>query len=289
MTLNTIISPTSTDNPLNDGRLKKAQLTMYSMLKIIDSICLKYNLDYWLDAGTLLGAVRHNGFIPWDDDADIAMTRDSFNLFLKLAPQELPNHMCLQTIHSDPGYYNMATPLKIRDRNSYYVEKHELGNEPYQQGIFIDVFVYDKLPVNKIKRKFYKFISKKISRILSTKYSVLQLGHYSKFYKKIGTLFSTSFLEQTVEKIINNASLSNSPLIGRGYHCVGTNCLLFEDVFPLKRIRFEDSYFNAPNNFHELLFQQFGDYLTLPPPEKRVLRHCKKLILELDCVINKEV
>ena len=63
---------------LADGRLRQAQLKMLSMLKVIDSICVKHNIDYWLDAGTLLGAIRHQGFIPWDDDMDIAMPRVSY-------------------------------------------------------------------------------------------------------------------------------------------------------------------------------------------------------------------
>lgn len=271
----------SADTALNDGRLRQAQLKMLTMLQHVDALCLKHNLDYWLDAGTLLGAVRHQGFIPWDDDMDIAMPRASYEAFLRIAPQELPNHLWLQTAQSDPGYFNMATPLKIRDRSSLYIEKHERGDEPYMQGIFIDVFVYDCMPEHAAQRRWYKFLAKKLSRLLSTKYSVVHPGHYARLYKIIAKAVPKSMLHAALQKIIAKANSSGSPYWGRGYNCVGKNCLHKDDIYPLKRAAFETGVFNIPNNAPELLSQQFGDYLVLPPEEQRVMRHCKELIPEL--------
>lgn len=88
MTLAQQINPYAADTAFSDGRLREAQLKMLTMLEVIDSICLKHNLDYWLDAGTLLGAVRHQGFIPWDDDVDIAMPRASYENFYVLLLQK---------------------------------------------------------------------------------------------------------------------------------------------------------------------------------------------------------
>lgn len=109
----------------NDGRLRQAQLKMLTILAAVDNICLKHGIDYWLDRGTLLGAVRHEGFIPWDDDIDIGMPRSSYERFLRIAPAQMPTNMFLQTAQSDPGFFNLAAPLKIRDRNSRFIEKHE--------------------------------------------------------------------------------------------------------------------------------------------------------------------
>jgi lipopolysaccharide cholinephosphotransferase len=270
------------DTALDDGRLRQAQLKMLAMLEVVDTICLKYNLDYWLDAGTLLGSIRHQGFIPWDDDMDISMPRASYEQFLRVAPEELPKHMWLQTIHTDPGYFNMATPLKIRDKKSRYIEKHEQGDEPYIQGIFIDVFVYDSMPENPKLRSWYKFIAKKISRFLSTKYGVVNIGHYAKIYKTLGKLLPKSMLESSLQNIINKTNTSGSSYLGRGYNCVGKNFLKYEDIYPLQRAQFETGSFNVPNNVQEVLTQQFGDYLTLPPVEQRIMRHCKELIPYLD-------
>lgn len=271
----------SADTALYDGRLRQAQLKMLAMLKVVDAICLKHGLDYWLDAGTLLGAIRHQGFIPWDDDLDISMPRTSYEEFLRIAPHELPETMCLQTIYSDPGFFNMATPLKIRDRSSRYVEKHERGDEPYVQGIFIDVFVYDCMPEDAQLRKRYKFMAKKISRVLSTKYGAINIGHHAPVYKALGKLIPKSMLESWLQNIIHKANTSGSPYLGRGYQCVGKNFLSQENIYPLKRAPFETELFNIPNDSHEVLTQQFGDYLILPPEEQRTLRHCKELIPDL--------
>lgn len=272
------ITHPNADNAINDGRLRQAQLKMLHMLKQVDNLCRKHQLEYWLDAGTLLGAVRHQGFIPWDDDMDIGMPRESFEKFLKIAPNELPDDIWLQTSQTDPGFYNMATPLKIRDRNSRYLEKHEHGNEPYVQGIFIDVFVYDQLPENPKIRKRYKFLAKKIIRVLSAKQSAVALGHHAAVYKTLGKILSVKWLEKKLNHLIRQSQQMNSSYLGRGYQCVGKNCLKREDIYPLKELLFEGEFFLVPCNVHELLVQQFGDYMTPPPEHQRVLRHCKELI-----------
>lgn len=268
---------TSIDAVLSDGRLKRAQQIMLDMLKVIDTICTKHQLEYWLDAGTLLGAIRHQGFIPWDDDMDIAMPRESFEKFLKIAPAEFPQHMWLQTAQTDKGFYNLGTSLKVRDRASFYLETHEKGDEPYVQGIFIDVFVYDKMSPQKLKRSFNKFLSRKLSRILCTKYTDVPLSRHHRVYQKMGAFFSKNLLDKMLNRIIRRANQSNSPYIGRGYHCKRISFLDTSQIFPLKRTRFETGEFNIPQHPEHILVQQYGDYMTLPPEDQRTLRHCKAL------------
>jgi lipopolysaccharide cholinephosphotransferase len=268
------------DCVMKDGRLKQAQIKMFNMLKLIDSICKKHHLDYWLDAGTLLGAVRHQGFIPWDDDMDIAMPRDSYEKFLRIAPTELPAHLWLQRSETETGYYNLGAPLKIRDRSSYYLEKHEIGNEPYVQGIFVDIFVYDKMPVNKTKRRLYKTYAKKLLRILSTKYTPLPMGHYHNLYKTLGVLLPKSLLNNALNRLIKKANAVDSPYWGRGYHCKKSTILKMDEVYPLKQVPFESGYFNIPQHAETILTREYGDFMTLPPEHERVLRHCRALVPE---------
>lgn len=278
MTTEGFIHCNSADTALADGRLRQAQLKMLAMLEIVDSICLKHGIDYWLDAGTLLGAVRHQGFIPWDDDMDISMPRASYEAFLQIAAKEIPDNMWLQTAQSDPGYYNLAAPLKIRDLNSRFIEKHESSDEPYVQGIFIDVFVYDRMPESLQQRRRYKFLAKKLSRLLRTKYSNTAVGHHAAIYKSIGQLIPKSLLEYGLQSIISKANTSESRYLGRGFNCVGNNCIALEDIYPLKRATFETGQFNIINRAEEILTQQYGDYLSLPPLDQRKMRHCKELV-----------
>lgn len=268
---------------LKDGSLRQAQLKMLAMLKFVVMICEKHGLDYWLEGGSLLGAIRHQGFIPWDDDLDISMPRDSFNRFLEIAPQELPETMWLQTPQTDQGYFNLAVQLKIRDLNSRFIEKKERGDEPYKQGIYIDIFVYDKRPENLLQHKIYKTLAKKLCRILHHKYAAmyLQMGHYRKTYRAISRLFPKVVLEKTLQGIIKKANGSESHWLGYGYDCLSNNCFKYEDFYPLRKALFEDIHVNIPNRPEVMLAHQFGDYTVLPPEEMRMLKHCRELVVDL--------
>jgi lipopolysaccharide cholinephosphotransferase len=272
------------DTAIYDGTLRQAQLKMLAMLKVVEAICKKNGLDYWLEGGTLLGAVRHQGFIPWDDDLDVAMPRASFNHFLKVAMSELPPTMWLQTPKTDPGYFNLTVPLKIRDNNSRYIGKREVGLEAYHQGIYIDIFPYDKIPEQALTRRLYRLMAKKLLRLNYHKYSARYLypGHYAKLYRLFSHCFPKEALEAGLNWIINRVNHSASNYLGYGYDCLDETYAPQEVFYPLQRIKFEDSEFNSPHQADVILKQQFGEYWKLPPKHKRGLKHCQKLIAHID-------
>ena len=103
-----------------EQQLRRCQLKQLSILEEIDRICRKHQIGYWLDGGTLLGAVRHKGFIPWDDDIDIAMRQEDLERFIKVAPSELREGLFLQTPQNEPD--SKEPIVKVRDLNSFYVE-----------------------------------------------------------------------------------------------------------------------------------------------------------------------
>ena len=103
-----------------EQQLRACQLKQLSILEEIDRICQKHKIDYWLDGGTLLGAVRHGGFIPWDDDIDIAMREEDMLRFIEVAPGELREGLFLQTPQIEPQ--SKEPIVKVRDLNSFYVE-----------------------------------------------------------------------------------------------------------------------------------------------------------------------
>jgi lipopolysaccharide cholinephosphotransferase len=269
-------------NAMQDGRLRQAQLKMLSILKVVDQICQKHHLDYWLEGGTLLGAVRHQGFIPWDDDLDISMTRDSINQFIDIAKKELPSHLFLQSAHTDKNYFNLAAPYKIRDNNSRFIEFHENGDQPFHQGIFIDIFVYDKLPVKINEMRQWQLLSKKLLRLLRPKYTSLNLGHNATLYNLISRCLSKSWLEQQLNQLLAKSAQLESPWLGYGFDCVNNNRVHYNDIFPLKRIQFEDSLYQVANRYETILEQLYGNYMQLPAEKDRNMQHCKELIIDLE-------
>ena len=125
--------------------LRRMQHRMTEMLGEIDKICRRHNLKYWLCSGTLLGCVRHGGYIPWDDDLDIEMLREDYEKLLKILPEELPEHLKLQTPDTDPGYFFQFA--KVRDTRSYLEETNDYDRIFQLKGIFIDIFPYEKMPL----------------------------------------------------------------------------------------------------------------------------------------------
>ena len=118
--------------------LRQVQLQLVDMMIEIDKICRKHNIQYWITFGTLLGAVRHGGFIPWDDDLDISMTSENLNKFIRIAPQELPNNLFLQTKETDPSI--QVDIVKVRLKNSLFITPREDFSRNYNKGLFIDIF-----------------------------------------------------------------------------------------------------------------------------------------------------
>ena len=135
---------------LNNETLKRIQQLETDILKEFISVCQKLELNYFLLGGTLLGAVRHQGFIPWDDDIDIGMLRKDYEIFISKAPALLPSHLFLQTNVSDPAWY--ANFSKIRNNNTTFIETSS-AHLPIHHGVYIDIFPLDDYPENKIKQK----------------------------------------------------------------------------------------------------------------------------------------
>lgn len=128
----------------------KAQwMAMLDMVEVVDRICRKHGIKYFLIAGSLLGAIRHRGFIPWDDDIDIALFRDDYDKLERILPKELPSNMFMQTLATDPGY---ITPhIKIRLDGTAAIQDFAINSRYcYNMGVFIDVFALDGFPETKI-------------------------------------------------------------------------------------------------------------------------------------------
>ena len=135
--------------------LRRQQLRMLDILLYVDKVCKEHNIRYWLSSGTLLGAVRHGGFIPWDDDLDIEMLREDYEKFLKVFPEN--KDFALQTIQNDPNYF--LGFAKVRDLHSQ-ISEFDMDKYYKYRGLFIDVFSLERIPriVSRIYGKMFKIL-----------------------------------------------------------------------------------------------------------------------------------
>jgi lipopolysaccharide cholinephosphotransferase len=232
--------------------IQQAQEIMFETLLEVDKICKKHNLKYWLSSGTLLGAVREKDFIPWDDDLDICMLKDDYDIFLQVVPSLLKKDMFLQTKNSDSKFpYNFA---KIRSNKGKIIEKHEIGkNIEYNQGIFIDIFPMLSVPSNKLFNYFYKFYFLFV-KLFTYKYLNIEKIEYS-----LIQYFESKFHHKNNQIIIKTPKLPDSNMY-----------IDKKEVFPLKKIHFHNNDFYAPLNTDNYLKNIFGyDYMISPSLEKR--------------------
>ena len=252
--------------PEGDTELRSCQLVMLRVLKVFDKVCREAGLRYWLDSGTLLGAVRHGGFIPWDDDVDVKMPIDDYNRFLALAPEELPYDIFLQTKASDPGH--PVSWAKLRDRFSFMDDPG--GPYGYSQGIPIDIFpaVYMTERRHRLRKLYallppYNLKPDWPSRRWSLKHR-LYTGAFA-------------FAQAALRPLLRAAPIARALIrFGEGGAKVWANdyplewmreAFPDEVVFPLRGIRFEDGTFLCPADPPKYLETMYGpDYMT-PPPE----------------------
>lgn len=250
------------------------------MAKRLLAVCRKHNLRIWADYGTLLGAVRHQGFIPWDDDMDFVMPRNDFDKLLEIGPKEFDEPYFFQSVHTDNFWDSMA---KIRKSGTAMIEDRSYIERPRHNGIYIDIFALDAVPddndiflaerkkVLKLKCEIRKFKIKKIS--------------VHSFKSLIGKmLIRTDFYRIVYHRL--HKTLSKNKL-GESKRCAAFHFLSKEESSLHLRqwswyddtifLPFEDILVPAPKCFDEVLTCYYGDYMV---PVKGASCH---RIVKFDC------
>lgn len=249
--------------------LRKQQLRMTEMLAVLDRICKKHGIRYWLIGGTLLGAARHKGFIPWDDDMDVQMLRDDYSRLMEILPNELPDNLAIQNRLTDPNYFYQYA--KLRDRRSRIEEGLGYDRVFREHGIFIDIFPIDRHP---------KFLQR---------LSMATIGHCYKLLKS-KTLGDREIMKRVMmivhanEKIIYPLFRLASNMARTGYYldAFGVPYIVerhIEDIFPLASMEFEGQHFPVPHDTDKVLRDQYGDYMKLPNLDG-ISTHVSKISIE---------
>lgn len=238
--------------------LRKQQMVMLRILENVAKICDDNKIDYWLCCGTLLGAYRHGGFIPWDDDLDIMIMRKDLKRFRKVMMKSLPTDMVLQDHSTDPDYYHPY--LKIRDLNSKIYETEDEDMNYKYRGVYIDVFPMEHSHLFLLYgtniiwgRLLYKFILPLKKDVCGLKFLLNQLLYH---------VFSLSFrVCRVLDKIFKTDNLNHS------YGCYWKHTQPMSNIFPLGYINFEGKKFKAPYKVTGWLRNVYGDYDVLPKEE----------------------
>lgn len=251
------------------------QQALYYLLCEFDRVCKALNISYYLFAGTLLGAVRHKGFIPWDDDLDVIMHRDEYQRFLDEAPKILDQKtFYLQKEFSE--HYPMFFS-KLHLNGTSCLEKHHPKDPLVHQGVYMDIFPCD----HGYQRKLGRYLQFACSKVVIAK-GLYQRGFATDSILKKAVMTACRILPR---KIFHKIVLG--PPQKTGYvHCfLGGASKYSRSVFPVSLFEesidlpFQDGLFPAPVQYDEILKTLYGDYMTVPPESER---KCKEHAILVD-------
>ena len=247
--------------------LRRDQLELLRMLKVLSGICKANGIKWWLCSGSLLGAMRHKGFIPWDDDVDIAMLPEDYARLEKVLGEMNDPEYVLHSMKTDPEYIYIYG--KFRRRSGEYDVRDPRYKYYKWKGMSIDIFTIEK-----------------------TTYTAAQL---SRFFYKIGHKVSTPVRNAKVRRILTEiVNFCNFRILfpffrlcgrinpkGEYHYSLGTGfaraTFHIEDIFPLTNAAFEDDFFPVPMDADAYLTRLYGDWRKLPSEEKiRKAIHCSE-------------
>lgn len=265
-----------------DTEIRRVQLVQLEILKIFDAICRRHNLKYSLYAGSLLGAVRHQGFIPWDDDLDVCMPRADYEKFLIIWEKDHPDGYLLQNKEIEPAFPQSFSKIR-KDHTTFLQYDWEAGK--YHTGIFLDIFPLDRIPEGKIKKMLYQW--------------------HCMYYQLLTREFAPS-KGSTVVKIGSKMLLACAPHAKRpSIRAKHLSCVTrYNDNYALKTVgietlrslgclydadmldhyttlKFEDDEFMCFAGWDANLKAAFGDYMQFPPVEERTWAH-HPIVIDFD-------
>lgn len=244
--------------------LRSVQLRMLDMLRELDKVCRENGIRYWIAYGTLLGAVRHKGFVPWDDDLDVFIHEDDFEKFRLSCAKLLPDWIFVQTGETDPDSMLCRDFIRLRDNQSLVIQEHDSFKLKYNKGVFVDLFKAQSFP--NAPKGVLKYLLRRIyfaygflhnPRQVNMKnivcYFLYPLSYY--FHKSLLSLICAFG-----DKSYYGAS---------GEVSVYGGVYPKDETFPLRELEFENCKFFAPSDPDSFLKRVYGNYWELPSTERR--------------------
>ena len=262
-------------------QVKCLQEDVLDIAKEIDRICRKHDIGYFVCGGTMLGLVRHGGFIPWDDDMDVGMLRADYEKFMKIAANELEDRFFLQTRESDPNIPYLFSKVRLKD-SEYITAYNELRD--FNKGICVDIFPFDRMPLEngriemhigkmkRLARAHNKVANRQVPKDLPSRRAanpVEVLGHA--VMKTRHAVYWNQSLAKTQAAYHEAAMAYND---NKSLHYVASyvptfTCVHLDDLLPYRDIEFEGAILKAPANPEVFLQMQYGDFMTAPMPHQQ--------------------
>lgn len=264
---------------LSKEELRQVQLIEVEMMVEIDRICTKCGIQYCISAGTQLGAVRHKGFIPWDDDADIAFLRPEYEKFRNACEEELDKErFYFQDYRNTTGYrwgYG-----KLRRKGTEFIRLNQ-EHMPYEQGVFVDIMPYDNVPDRYISRKIHTFQCFIYRKCFWAPLGKMQARGIEKMIYCLLDQISDEKLYASYNRFVQNSNrketkrirINTLPVPG---HENGYLRSCFIDLVPMT---YENITVMGMRDYHTYLSYKYGDYMQLPPENKRKIHPVSKLTL----------
>ena len=265
-----------------DGKLNDIQQILLGFLLEVDRICKKHNIKYFLGGGSLLGAVRHKGFIPWDDDADVMMLRKDYDRFLSVLPNELPNYLFAQTQKNEKDSHFPFTKLRINDTLLSTEFTSRFPN--IHNGIFLDVLAQDYTSNSAFLRKIHMKATASSRWLVLDKWRGTSVNANSRFSSLCANIlrkiFPLGFLQKVQNKLISlHKNMKNPKYL---FDSMGRN--VSRGAFPAEWldeaiwVDFENAKLPIPKEYDKYLKYLYGDYMEMIPVSERHVSHDIKQI-----------
>lgn len=248
------------------------------IVKHVVAICEKYNLKYFMLGGTMLGSIRHRGFIPWDDDIDLGMPRRDYERFLEVCEAELPAHLQVVNYKNTPTYQYYIT--RIQDTNVKVIEDR-IGNDAKNTFASIDIFPIDGTPNNSLLRKIYFFRVLTHRALMSLHYKdsidrKRKRGFVERIFLSIMEKIPFERIidpykeKEKIDKLLSSQNIETSNYIGNIMGAYRTREIVPKEWYGKgTKYPFEDIELVGLDNYEDYLTFTYGDYMQLPPEESR--------------------
>ena len=270
-----------------EKELRKLQLCELEILKDIVKICDKHNLVYYMMGGTFLGAIRHKGFIPWDDDIDISLNRDDYEKLFEILEKELPNKYVIDNFYKNDKCITYAS--RIENPNIKINERAATVEQI--RNAWIDVFPLDGMPNNYFVRKIhqlrllylrmmFRYSTFSLSVVQNKKHRPLHekilvyIGNHTNIEKKLNSNKCLKRLDKSLKKY----KYKNSKYVVNFMGAYSFKEMFKKEIYDnYQKYQFEDTMLNAPKDYDTVLTQMYGDYMKLPDDSERN-KHCTEMM-----------